>query len=240
MAPLVNDINELLERNRDIIKGSRKQAADLAHAIKTPAAIMRNELESLQAQGRDVGDALQALDRLDAQLQRSLARMRADGSDGAVGVVTEIDTALGRLQRAFTALARNADKSFSADIESGLRVRMDQSDLEEVVGNILDNAMKWADGAFTLRAESAEGPAVLVTIADDGPGIADEQLSQVLQSGRRLDQSVPGMGLGLAIASDLVDVYGGVVTLSRSKALGGLEVALRLPVPGGPKLAATT
>ena len=237
VAPLVNDINGLLERNRDIVKGSRKQAADLAHAIKTPAAIMRNELESLQAQGRDVADALQALDRLDAQLQRSLARMRADGSDGAVGVVTDIDTALGRLERAFTALGRNADKSFKAEIEAGLRVRMDQSDLEEVIGNLLDNAMKWAKGAFILKAERAEGPAVLVTIADDGPGIPDDEMKEVVQSGRRLDQSKPGTGLGLAIASDLVDVYGGMLMLGRSTELGGLAVYLLLPVPGGPKLA---
>ncbi len=236
VAPLVNDINGLLERNRDIIKGSRKQAADLAHAIKTPAAIMRNELESLELQGRDVHDALQALDRLDAQLQRSLARMRADGGDSAVGVVTELDTALGRMQRAFTALARNAEKSFSADIPEGLRVRIDQSDFEEVMGNLLDNAMKWSKSSFSLSAAKTDDPAVLITIADDGPGIPDDKIVQAVQSGRRLDQSVPGTGLGLAIASDLVDVYGGTLTLGRSRTQGGLAVYVRLPVPGGPKL----
>jgi len=238
VAPLVRDINSLLDRNRDIIKGSRKQAADLAHAIKTPAAIMRNELEGLQSGGHEVSDALQALDRLDAQLQRSLARMRADGGEGAVGVITDLDTALGRMQRAFTALARNADKEFSADIASGLHVRMDQSDFEEVVGNILDNALKWANHRFALAAVSTDDPAVLITIADDGPGIPPEEIGQVVQSGRRLDQSKPGTGLGLAIASDLVDVYGGTLTLGQSQDLGGLEVYVRLPLPGRPKLAA--
>ena len=237
VAPLVTDINGLLERNRDIIKGSRKQAADLAHAIKTPAAIMRNELEGLAAKGRDVTDALQALDRLDAQLQRSLARMRADGGDGAVGVVTELDTALGRMERAFTALARHEDKAFTAEVAPRLRVRMDQSDLEEIVGNILDNAKKWARSQFMITAEKTSDPAVLITISDDGPGIPDDKIDQAVQSGRRLDQTVPGTGLGLAIASDLVDVYGGTLTLTRSQDLGGLAVHLRLPVPGGPKLA---
>ena len=101
----------------------------------------------------------------------------------------------------------------------------------------IDNAMKWAKGAFILKAERAEGPAVLVTIADDGPGIPDNEMKEVVQSGRRLDQSKPGTGLGLAIASDLVDVYGGILMLGRSKELGGLAVYLLLPVPGGPKLA---
>ena len=237
VAPLVTDINGLLERNRDIIKGSRKQAADLAHAIKTPAAIMRNELEGLAAKGRDVTDALQALDRLDAQLRRSLARMRADGGDSAVGVVTELDTALGRMERAFTALARHEDKAFTAEVAPRLRVRMDQSDLEEIVGNILDNAKKWARSQFMITAEKTSDPAILITISDDGPGIPDDKIDQAVQSGRRLDQTVPGTGLGLAIASDLVDVYGGTLTLTRSQALCGLAVHLRLPVPGGPKLA---
>lgn len=237
VAPLVSDINALLERNRDIIKGSRKQAADLAHAIKTPAAIMRNELESLQAKGREVTDALGALDRLDAQLQRSLARMRADGSDSAIGVITDLDTALGRLERAFNALARNAGKQFTADIAAGLRVRMDQSDFEEILGNLLDNATKWSAGSFVLTARKTDDPGVEITIADDGPGIPDTELKQAVKSGRRLDQSMPGTGLGLAIASDLVDVYGGTLTLGRSEELGGLAVYLRLPVPGGPKLA---
>jgi signal transduction histidine kinase len=236
VAPLVRDINTLLDRNRDITRGSRKQAADLAHAIKTPAAIMRNELEGLQAHGHKVTDALQALDRLDAQLKRALSRMRADGGDGAVGVITSVDTALGRMERAFTALARNAEKSFSAKIAGGLRVRMDQSDLEEVVGNILDNAMKWSKSRFTLAASATDDPAVLITIADDGPGIPDYEIGEVVKSGRRLDQSKPGTGLGLAIAADLVGVYGGTLTLGRSEDLGGLVVYLRLPVPGGPKL----
>ncbi|SFS20315.1 sensor histidine kinase [Yoonia litorea] len=240
VAPLVNDINGLLERNRDIIKGSRKQAADLAHAIKTPAAIMRNELEQLQVAGRDVTDALAALDRLDAQLQRSLARMRADGGDSSVGVITNLDTSLGRMQRAFTALARNAGRQFSADVPEGLRVRMDQSDLEEVIGNILDNAMKWSNSAFRLEAERTDDPAVRIIISDDGPGVPEEELGSVLRSGERLDQSKPGTGLGLAIASDLVTAYGGTIALGRSEDLGGLMVSLNLPVPGGPKLAKST
>ena len=232
VAPLVSDINGLMQRNHEIIRASRKQAADLAHAIKTPAAIMRNEFEQLQSDGRKVDEALYALDRLDAQLQRSLARIRADASEGAVGAVTALDTALGRMDRAFSALARNAGKSFEASYDADLRVRMDQNDFEEVIGNLLDNAMKWAASRFVLSAARTDGDAVLITIADDGPGIPDAQLRAAMVSGQRLDESKPGTGLGLAIAADLVHIYGGKIVLARSEELGGLAVHIRLPVPG--------
>lgn len=125
VAPLVGDINTLLERNREIVSRSRRQAADLAHAIKTPSAIVRNELERLQGQNVPVGDCLAALDRLDAQLKRSLARIRADGGNAGVRPVTDLDTSLGRLSRAFSALARNQDKQLNSTIAPGQRIRMD-------------------------------------------------------------------------------------------------------------------
>ncbi len=236
VAPLVNDINGLMDRNRDIIRRSRRQAADLAHAIKTPSAIMRNELGALENKGMPVRDALDALDRLDAQLKRSFARMRADGGEDAVGVFTDLDDALGRMKRAFAALARNVEKEFSAEFEPELRVRMDQSDFEEVMGNLLDNALKWADGRVLLTAKRGEDKSVIITIADDGPGIPEEEIAQVTRSGHRLDVSKPGTGLGLAIASDLISAYGGDIVLSRSELLGGLSAVIRLPASGSSSL----
>ncbi len=229
VAPLVNDINTLMERNRDIMRRSRRQAADLAHAIKTPSAIMRNELENLRMEGVEVQEAVDALDRLDAQLKRSFARMRADGTDATVGVVTELDTALGRMERAFNALARNEGKTFAASYAKGLRVRMDQSDFEEVMGNLLDNALKWSASEVRLEAaETADGQ-IMITIADDGPGIPKEEIAKATQSGQRLDTSKPGTGLGLAIAHDLIHAYGGKILLSKDEALGGLAIHMRLP-----------
>ncbi|EBA10757.1 sensor histidine kinase [Roseobacter sp. CCS2] len=229
VAPLVNDINTLMERNRDIMRRSRRQAADLAHAIKTPSAIMRNELDNLMMEGAEVQEAVDALDRLDAQLKRSFARMRADGTDATVGVATELDTALGRMQRAFNALARNEGKTFTADYDNGLRVRMDQSDFEEVMGNLLDNALKWAASEVQLKAgESADGQ-IMITITDDGPGIPKEEIAKATQSGQRLDTSKPGTGLGLAIAHDLIHAYGGKILLSQDEDLGGLAIHMRLP-----------
>ena len=229
VAPLVNDINTLMERNRDIMRRSRRQAADLAHAIKTPSAIMRNELDNLKMEGAEVQEAIDALDRLDAQLKRSFARMRADGTDATVGVATDLDTALGRMERAFQALARNEGKAFAATYPQGLRVRMDQSDFEEVMGNLLDNALKWAASDVQLDVSERDDGQIVITIADDGPGIPKEEIAKATQSGQRLDTSMPGTGLGLAIAHDLIHAYGGKILLARDEVLGGLAVHMRLP-----------
>lgn len=231
VAPLVGDINTLLERNREIVSRSRRQAADLAHAIKTPSAIVRNELERLQSQDTQVGECLAALDRLDAQLKRSLARIRADGGNAGVRPVTDLDTSLGRLSRAFSALARNQDKRLNSTIAPGQRIRMDQTDFEEVMGNLLDNALKWSKSRIDLTA-AARGGMIVLTIADDGPGIPKDDYGAAKLSGLRLDTSQPGTGLGLAIAADLAQAYGGTVKLGPSQLLGGLEVTVSLPVPG--------
>ncbi|MDP5362773.1 MAG: HAMP domain-containing histidine kinase, partial [Paracoccaceae bacterium] len=236
VAPLVSDINTLMDRNRDIMRRSRRQAADLAHAIKTPSAIIRNELITLQSNGVEVQDSIDALDRLDAQLKRSFARMRADATEAAVGVFTDLDTALGRMQRAFTALARNEGKEFSAVFDKGMRVRMDQSDFEEVMGNLLDNALKWSNGKVALKASTGDIGQVMITISDDGPGIPKEEMGRATLSGERLDVSKPGTGLGLAIASDLIHAYGGKILLAKDDTLHGLAVHIRLPVASARRL----
>lgn len=229
VAPLVADINSLLTRNREIMTRARRQAADLAHAIKTPSAIMRNELETLQRNGVAVQEATDALDRLDAQLKRSFARIRADAGAGDVGSATALDVALGRMSRAFTALARNAGKTFAADFPPGLRVRMDQADVEEVLGNLLDNAMKWATAHVRLEAAQSASGQIAISIIDDGPGIPAEAREAAVHSGKRLDMSMPGTGLGLAIVSDLMHAYEGQLLLEEDPRLGGLKATVVLP-----------
>lgn len=231
VAPLVTDINTLIERNREIVSRSRRQAADLAHAVKTPSAIVRNELERLLKSGQPVQQSLDALDRLDAQLKRSFARMRADGGNAAMHTFTDLDTSLGRMTRAFTALARNDGKTLTADIDQGLRVRMDQSDFEEVIGNLVDNATKWSTSKIHIRARQA-GEEVEIQIEDDGPGIPEDEYGTATLTGQRLDTSKPGTGLGLAIAADLAHAYGGKISLGVSDKLGGLKARVRLKTSG--------
>ncbi|PUB17297.1 ATP-binding protein [Yoonia sediminilitoris] len=231
VAPLVNDINTLLDRNREIITRSRRQAADLAHAVKTPSAIVRNELEALQRNGQPVDQSIAALNRLDAQLNRSFARIRADGGSSSINTYTDLDISLGRMSKAFTSLAGNLGKVLISDISSNLRVRMDRTDFEEVIGNLLDNALKWSATEIRITARD-EQDHVAIIIEDDGPGIPEADRKTAMMSGQRLDTSQPGTGLGLAIATDVAYAYGGEVTLGTSDRLGGLKVTIRLKTSG--------
>lgn len=229
VAPLVADINGLLARNREIISRSRRQAADLAHALKTPSAILRNELSVLAEGGQDMGKALEALDRVDAQLGRSLARLRAANSGGgAVQVKTNLSHSVDRFGRMFGMMAGREGKALTVACEPGLMIRVDQQDIEEVLGNLLDNALKWSKARLVLTAEKTAG-GVEVLIEDDGPGIPEADRAEAMKSGARLDISKPGTGLGLAIAGDLLQAYGASMALEDSPGMGGLAVRITLP-----------
>lgn len=227
VVPLVTDINTLLERNREMSRRSRRQAADLAHAIKTPSAIVRNELERLSQDGHDVQVSITALDRLDAQLNRSFARMRADGGQAEIPVVLDVSAALDRMVRAFGALAGNADRHLSADVAPDLRARIEQSDFDEIMGNLLDNTLKWSRSCVCVTA-AAKDNLIVIEVADDGQGIPDVDMAHVTESGRRLDTAKPGTGLGLAIVKDLTHAYSGALTLDRSERKGGLAATVTL------------
>jgi signal transduction histidine kinase len=228
VAPLVTDINILLQRNRDIVGRSRRQAADLAHALKTPSAILRNELSQLSDQGQDVGRAYDALDRLDAQLARSLARLRLSNTGDSAFSRTDLSAAVARFARLLGKLADRDGKQISAACDPDLVVRVDPQDLEEVLGNLMDNALKWCRGHVQLSARRVSD-GIELTIEDDGPGIPAEDRDAALLSGRRLDTSKPGTGLGLSIANDLITAYGGRLTLETGLQLGGLLVRIVLP-----------
>lgn len=228
VAPLVGDINGLLARNREIINRSRRQAADLAHALKTPSAILRNELSALAEGSHDLDRALEALDRVDAQLGRSLARLRAANSGEGSQARTDLSQSIDRFGRMFGKMAAREGKEVSVACEKGLTIRMDQQDIEEVLGNLLDNALKWSRSKVSVTAGKATG-GVEILIEDDGPGIPEGDRAEAMKSGARLDTSKPGTGLGLAIAGDLLQAYGATLLLEESRALGGLAVRITLP-----------
>ena len=227
VAPLVADINTLLDRNRKVIDSARRQAADLAHALKTPVAVLRNEIERRATRKDALAEAREAVDRIDAQILRSLARTRA-GNAAAAGYRTDLAESAARLTRLFGRMPGAGARAMEVGIPQGLTVGMDREDLEEVLGNLLDNAVKWGRGKVRLTAGPL-GSAVAVRVEDDGPGVPEDRRAEVLRPGARLDTSAPGTGLGLAIASDLVEAYGGSITLGASEALGGLSVTLVLP-----------
>ncbi|WP_170787169.1 sensor histidine kinase [Ruegeria lacuscaerulensis] len=228
VSPLVEDLNQLSRRNRDIVFGSRRQTADLAHALKTPTAILRNELTSLSEQGATTDTAQEALDRIDAQLSRSLARMRAMNTAELTHSRTDLSNSVDRLARLFSRMTEREGKQFQVTRETGLWVRMDPQDIEEVLGNLMDNAVKWCQKTVRVVAQVRKGN-VEVLIEDDGPGIPEDNRREALRSGGRLDTSVAGSGLGLAIAVDLLNAYGAKLDLGRSTSLGGLECRIVIP-----------
>lgn len=232
VAPLVSDINTLLNRNREIVDRARRQAADLAHALKTPSAILRNELDALSMKQVDVVQAMQALARVDAQLLRSLARVRASNSAASTHVQTNLSNSVNRMARLFRSMPATSSIDLQCNAAPDLSVPMDVQDLEEILGNLLENAFKWALTKVKISCR-VSGSDIHVSIDDDGPGIPEKDRREALRSGGRLDVSSPGTGLGLAIAADLLQSYGGSLNLEQSDDLGGLQVLIIVPARRG-------
>jgi signal transduction histidine kinase len=231
VAPLVADINALLARNHDMFERTRRQGADLAHALKTPSAILRNELQSFGQQGAQTAAATEALDRIDAQILRSLARLRAVNAASVARPQTQLAVSVERLARLFRTLPDGRETEFEFRVDPQYQVAMDPADLEEVLGNLLENALKWRKRRVMLSTQ-AEDSTVALMIEDDGPGIDDRDRDEALRPGGRLDERKTGSGLGLSIAKDLVEAYGGSLDLGRSEPLGGLCVTIRIPTHG--------
>ncbi|MDE3079097.1 MAG: sensor histidine kinase N-terminal domain-containing protein [Paracoccaceae bacterium] len=228
VRPLIQDINELLHRNRDIIDRTRRQGADLAHALKTPSSILRNEMHLWKASGVDVSMAEAALDRIDGQIRRALARVQMVRSAEAAQMRSPVAVSVTRLTRLFTSIPRDREIEISSSVPPHVEVAMDAVDLEEALGNLVDNACKWAQERVHVSTADF-GKRVQIVIEDDGPGIPEARLQEALQPGARLDTTSAGTGLGLAITADLVSIYGGEIALSRAPTLGGLRVTVELP-----------
>lgn len=227
VVPLVSDINELIQRNHSILDRGRRQAADLAHALKTPSAALRNELVALSRKSADTAPLFDALDRIDSQINRSLARMRAASAAEAVHLKADVREAASRLERLFRKMPKAREKTFIVDLSDGY-ISVDPHDLEEMLGNLLENAFKWCVDAVRLTV-TKNGQMIDFIVEDDGPGIERKMRDTVVMEGARLDTSVPGTGIGLSIVKDLTDAYGGRLKLGKSD-MGGLKCLVSLPV----------
>ena len=165
---------------------------------------------------------------------RSLARVRAAASGADARLQTDLRVSADRMARLFRATGAEG-RQLEVDVPEGLRVRMDQQDLEEILGNLFENAFKWSRQKVRMRAVPVPG-GVALSVEDDGPGIAKAAREEALRPGARLDISMPGSGLGLTIVNDLVSAYGGTVELGVAEVLGGLSVRIMVPntlTPGG-------
>lgn len=229
IAPLAEETNALIDNNRRIVERSRTQVGNLAHSLKTPIAVLVNEGRALGGEkGRLIAGQAEAMQH---QVEHYLKRARMAAQRESVVFRAPVGAVVRRLARVMEKLG--GDKALSLRLpEAEIVFAGEREDLEEIVGNLLENAMKWASGKVILSVErvaedNAAGRDFTITIEDDGPGIPEERAREVLERGRRLDETKPGSGLGLAIVTELVKEYGGEVALGRS-GLGGLRATVRL------------
>ncbi len=224
IAPLVAEIEALIEQNRATVDRARNHVGNLAHALKTPIAVLRNALES-----GDVAAARSQSATLERLVQHHLRRARAGALAGSAGaecmplaLAEALATALRRLTAARGIVIRVTG-------EADARIRADSQDLTEMLGNLMENACKYGQGQVEVRVAPSAPGRVSIEVADDGPGLPEGEDGAALLRGVRLDEAKPGSGLGLAIVSDLATLYDGQLTLDRSSRLGGLVARLDLP-----------
>jgi signal transduction histidine kinase len=226
IEPLASELNALLDHNEALVERARTHVGNLAHGLKTPLSVLTNEARRSEGPLAELVGRQVALMR--RQVDHHLARARAIATGSILGARTEVLPVLRDLERTLGRIY--ADKALALQIACPpeLAFRGARQDLEEMLGNLMDNACKWAAAAVTVRAE-ATAEHVQIAIEDDGPGLPASRRAEVLERGRRLDEQVPGTGLGLAIVADLAQLYGGRLVLDTALS-GGLKALLSLPV----------
>ncbi|MBF5003545.1 sensor histidine kinase [Diaphorobacter caeni] len=228
LQPLVNEFNKVLHTNAEIVQRARTQAGNLAHAVNTPLSVLRNAAEQeTGALARLVSEQASTAQR---QIDHHLARARAASAARTSGLRTPVLAPLQALVRTMEKLHAERGLHFEMnDVPPELAFRGEEQDFFELMGNVIDNAGKWATSRVLIHAAHAQDPAMLeITVDDDGPGLSENERKLVFQRGRRLDEQRPGSGLGLDIVRDLAQTYGGEVQALESP-LGGLRMRLLLP-----------
>jgi signal transduction histidine kinase len=229
IEPLANETNALIENNKRIVERSRTQVGNLAHSLKTPLAVLLNEGRALGgAKGQLITEQAASMQK---QVEHYLQRARVAAQRDSVVYRTPVAPLVQRMVRVLQKLNPRTDLSLSLPAMD-IVFAGEREDLEELLGNLLENAMKWARSAVAVSVTPAagkEGAANLfeISIEDDGPGIPEDKAREAMQRGRRLDETKPGTGLGLAIVAELVNEYGGALALERSD-MGGLKAVVRL------------
>jgi signal transduction histidine kinase len=249
IAPLARETNALLEANREIVERARTHVGNLAHALKTPLSVIVNEAA---ARGDDplAQKVREQADIMRDQVARQLERARLAARSTVVGTLTDVPPVVSALARTMEKLYRERDIAIAVDLPDHAFFRGEQQDLEEMIGNLVDNGCKWAQSRVAIEvvaehaglavaekaqrmqkseaADNDEKPRVRIIVDDDGPGLSPAEREQVALRGRRLDETKPGSGLGLSIVVELASLYSGVLTLGTAP-IGGLRAELALP-----------
>lgn len=230
LRPLAQEVNALMEQNDALVNRARTHVGNLAHALKTPLSVIQNDVEGASD---DRSIRIRKQTRLIREhVDHHLKRARIAGGGSGPGL--PISERLEKLVHAVEVMTRAKGVLFDLSCDEKLRFDGEKEDFDEVLGNLIDNAGKWAESRVMVTATAIESEdenarsLMEILVEDDGPGVPDSDLDTLFERGRRLDERVPGTGLGLAIVRDIVEMYGGQARLERSE-LGGLAAVLRLP-----------
>jgi signal transduction histidine kinase len=228
VAPLVAELNTLLDQNALNLERARRHVANLAHGLKTPLATLAVIMDERgwYADGR-LRPLVMTMDR---RIRHHLSRARLAALGGPERARTLLAPRVADHIGAFGKLFADKGLVYKIDIATDIAIACEAQDLDELLGNLLDNASKWARRRVVVGADRV-GPMVEITIEDDGPGLSDQQAVDVMRAGHRLDESAPGYGFGLPITRELAELYGGAFALGRSE-LGGLRAGVTLPAAG--------
>jgi signal transduction histidine kinase len=227
IAPLASELNSLIEHSAEVVARARGHVANLAHFLKTPLTVLANEASS--APGALADAVKKQVTVMRRQVDHYLARARTAGSLDVLGNRAEVAPALKDLVRVLKQMHADKALNITVNVAPRLAFRGDREDLEEMAGNLIDNACKWAGTRVVVDAAPVGTGRFILSVGDDGPGLAPDERTRAMQRGEKLDESVPGSGLGLGIVRDIAKLYGGNFTLGQST-LGGLEARLELPL----------
>jgi len=226
IAPLAGELNSLIQHSEEVVGRARTHVSNLAHFLKTPLTVLSSEAE---AEPGPLADAVKRqVDSMRRQVDHYLARGRAAGALDVLGNRTKVKSVLDDLARVLERIHEDRGIEIEVECPATLFFRGERQDLEEMSGNLIDNACKWAKSRVVVTAASTATAQWQLTVDDDGPGLAPEDRERVLERGEKLDETVPGSGLGLSIVEDIAKLYGGSLELGTSP-LGGLEARLTLP-----------
>jgi signal transduction histidine kinase len=233
IAPLARETNALIDANREIVERSRTHVGNLAHAIKTPLSVIVNE-----ASAHNVDPfATKVLEQaavMRNQVAHHLERARIAARPSIVGTITDVGPVIEALRRTMEKIHRDRNITIAVRADAQARFRGERQDIEEMAGNLVDNACKWAKSQVSVevlvepKREPAAGPVLRIIVDDDGRGLSAAERAQVSRRGQRLDESKPGSGLGLSIVVDLAALYGGRLSLADAPT-AGLRAELVLP-----------
>ncbi|MBA4489655.1 sensor histidine kinase [uncultured Paracoccus sp.] len=222
LQQVAQEINALLVQNRTQLARTREQIGNLAHSLKTPLMALQGDMAP-----DDPGQAMIA--RMDRQIAWHLKRARSAGGRRVLGQRTPLAPVVADIALVLRRALEDGGITLEQDVPPGATLPVEQQDAQEMLGNLMENATKWAQSRIAVAAR-IDGQRIIVTVADDGPGMPDSDHAKALARGTRLDERGPGAGLGLAIVADLAALNGGGLTLGRDESLGGMSARISLPL----------